>query len=192
MNESINNPEKKAHAVVIGSGFGGLAAAIRLGARGYKVTVLERLDKAGGRAYVEERDGYIFDRGPTIVTAPFVFEELWALCGRKVSDDVKLVPMDPFYQIRFDDGRVFSYSGDHDAMRAEVAKFNPDDVEAYDRFVKLSGDIYKTAFEELAAQPFHSLLFTLSTAPDLLRLGGHRTVYKSYLHTQSRSSLGIS
>lgn len=168
-----------AQALVIGSGFGGLAAAIRLGARGYKVTVLEKLDKPGGRAYVDRIDGYTFDRGPTIVTAPFVFEELWALCGRKLEDDVRLVPMDPFYKIRFDDGRVFNYTGNLEAMRAEVKKFSPDDVEGFNRFILLSEDIYKVAFEELAAVPFHSLMFTLSTAPDLIRLGGHRTVYKT-------------
>ncbi len=175
-NESSKN---KAHAVIIGSGFGGLAAAIRLGARGYAVTVIERLEAPGGRAFVEERDGYIFDRGPTIVTAPFVFDELWELCGKKVSDDVELIPMEPFYQIRFDDGRVFSYSGDIEKMREEVCKFNPDDLDGFNRFIKLSGDIYEVAFEELAAQPFHSLPFTLSTAPDLVRLGGHRTVFKT-------------
>ncbi len=179
MGKPEQKPLRKSHAVVIGGGFGGLAAAIRLGARGYQVTIFDKLDKAGGRAYVDEVDGYIFDRGPTIVTAPFVFEELWELCGRKLEDDVKLVPMDPFYKIRFHDGRVFSYTGDIDSMRAEVTKFNPGDVEGFNRFIKRSGEIYDIAFEQLAAQPFHSLMFTLSTAPDLVRLGGHRTVYST-------------
>ncbi|MEM7026593.1 MAG: phytoene desaturase [Pseudomonadota bacterium] len=186
--ESVIN---KAHAVVIGSGFGGLAAAIRLGARGYRVTVLEKLDAPGGRAYVDHRDGYIFDRGPTIVTAPFVFEELWTLCGKKLEDDVTLKPMDPFYQIRFDDGRMFNYSADLDAMREEVKKFNPDDVNSFDRFIKLSGEIYQIAFAELAAVPFHSFLFTLSTAPDLVRLGGHNTVYKTVCSYFSDPALRI-
>src|SRR3954468_18843776 len=113
------------HAVVIGSGFGGLAAAVRLGARGYRVTVLEKLDAPGGRAYVYRQDGFTFDAGPTIVTAPFLFEELWKLCGRKLSDDVTLVPVSPFYRIRFQDGSQFNYSGDPVAMRAEIAKFSP-------------------------------------------------------------------
>src|SRR5215470_8365831 len=103
------------HAVVIGSGFGGLAAALRLGARGYRVTVLERLDAPGGRAYVHRQDGFTFDAGPTIVTAPFLLEELWRLCGRKLADDIELHPVSPFYRIRFDDGDVFEYSGDADA-----------------------------------------------------------------------------
>src|SRR3954465_11844259 len=92
------------HAVVIGSGFGGLAAAIRLGARGYRVTVLEKLDAPGGRAYVFRQDGFTFDAGPTILTAPFLLEELWRLCGREMADDVTLRPVSPFYRIRFNDG----------------------------------------------------------------------------------------
>ena len=84
------SPDRQPHAVVIGSGFGGLAAAVRLGARGYRVTVLEKLDAPGGRAYVYRQDGFTFDAGPTIVTAPFLFEELWTLCGRKLADDVDL------------------------------------------------------------------------------------------------------
>ena len=97
-------PARQAHAVVIGSGFGGLAAAIRLGAKGYRVTVLEKLDQPGGRARVFKQDGYVFDAGPTIITAPFVLDELWQLCGKKLQDDVNLMPMDPFYRIIFDDG----------------------------------------------------------------------------------------
>src|SRR3954470_8154453 len=88
------------HAVVIGSGFGGLAAAIRLGARGYRVTVLERLPEPGGRARVHRQDGFTFDAGPTIVTAPMVLEELWSLCGRRMADDIDLRALDPFYRIR--------------------------------------------------------------------------------------------
>src|SRR5271154_464609 len=104
-------------AVVIGSGFGGLAAAVRLGARGYRVTLFEKLDAPGGRAYVHRQDGFTFDAGPTIVTAPFLFEELWTLCGRRMKDDVELRPTNPFYRIRFHDGEVFNYSGDRSAMR---------------------------------------------------------------------------
>ncbi|MEY3970653.1 MAG: hypothetical protein RLZZ80_351, partial [Pseudomonadota bacterium] len=107
-------------AVVIGSGFGGLAAAIRLLVKGYRVTVLERLDRPGGRARVFEQDGYTFDAGPTIVTAPFLLDELWALAGRRFADDVTLVPMNPYYRIRFSDGSYFDYFGDQVRMRQEV------------------------------------------------------------------------
>ena len=89
------------HVVVIGSGFGGLAAAIRFRCKGYRVTVLEKLAEPGGRAFVFRQDGFTFDAGPTIVTAPFLLEELWAMCGRRLSDDVTLVPMNPYYRIRF-------------------------------------------------------------------------------------------
>ncbi|WP_238253171.1 NAD(P)-binding protein, partial [Methylobacterium persicinum] len=97
--ESREASDRRPHAVVIGSGFGGLAAAVRLGARGYRVTVLERLEQPGGRARVHRRDGFTFDAGPTIVTAPFLFEELWELAGKKLSDDVTMVPMDPVERI---------------------------------------------------------------------------------------------
>jgi len=167
------------HALVIGAGLGGLAAAVRLGARGYRVTVVEKLDKPGGRAYVLKKDGFTFDCGPTIVTAPYLFEELWALCGKRLADDVTLVPMDPFYKIRFDDGAVFTYSGDEDRMRAEVQRFCPADVAGFDRFMKVSARIYKTAFEELADQPFHSLAFTVGRLVEMVTLGGHRTVYST-------------
>ena len=128
---SAAGPRNRPHAIVIGSGFGGLAAAVRLGARGYRVTVLEKLDAPGGRAYVYRQDGFTFDAGPTVITAPFLLEELWALCGKRLADDIDLRPVAPFYRIRFDDGTSFDYSGDAAAMRAEVAKLAPADVEGY-------------------------------------------------------------
>lgn len=113
------------HAIVIGSGFGGLAAATRMAARGWRVTVLEKLDVPGGRAYVHHRDGHVFDAGPTIVTVPHLFDELWALAGRNFRDEVDLRELDPFYRIRFADGDHFDYSGDPDRMRAEGAPHQP-------------------------------------------------------------------
>ncbi|WP_238272185.1 MULTISPECIES: phytoene desaturase [Methylobacterium] len=173
----MTRTDRRPHAVIVGSGFGGLAAAIRLGARGYRVTVLERLDKPGGRARVHRQDGFTFDAGPTIVTAPFLFEELWALCGRRMEDDVTLVPMRPYYRIRFDDGATFDYSGDLPAMRAEVAKFSPADVAGYERFMTQSEAIFRVGFEELGHVPFGKIRDMLRIAPDLVRLGGHRSVY---------------
>lgn len=172
-----SDPDARPHAVVIGAGFGGLAAAVRLGARGYRVTVLERLDQPGGRARVHRQDGFTFDAGPTIVTAPFLFEELWRLCGRDMREDVTLVPMQPFYRIRFEDGQSFAYSGDRAAMRAEVARFSPDDVSGYERFMAHSEAVCRMGFEELGHVPFGSLGSMLRIAPDLLRLSGHRSVY---------------
>lgn len=172
-----SDPDARPHAVVIGAGFGGLAAAVRLGARGYRVTVLERLDQPGGRARVHRQDGFTFDAGPTIVTAPFLFEELWRLCGRDMREDVTLVPMQPFYCIRFEDGQSFAYSGDRAAMRAEVARFSPNDVSGYERFMAHSEAVCRMGFEELGHVPFGSLGSMLRIAPDLLRLSGHRSVY---------------
>ena len=169
--------DRRPHVAVIGAGVGGLAAAIRLGAKGYRVTVLERLDAPGGRAYTYRQDGFTFDAGPTIITAPYIFEELWTLCGKRMADHVELRPCDPFYRIRFDDGAHFTYSGDQAAMRAEVARMSPGDVDGYDRFLRASGEIYKVAFEQLADKPFHSLGFTLRAAADLVRLRGYRSVY---------------
>jgi phytoene desaturase len=165
------------HAVVIGSGFGGLAAAIRLGARGYRVTVLERLDAPGGRAYVFRQDGYTFDAGPTIVTAPFLFEELWTLCGRRMADDVTLVPMNPFYRVVFNDGSTFDAWGDREAARAEVARLSPADVAGYERFMRLSERIYDIGFVRLGDVPFDSVWDMAKVAPHMLRLKSYLNLY---------------
>jgi phytoene desaturase len=167
----------KPHAIVIGSGFGGLAAAVRLGARGWRVTVLEKLDAPGGRAYVHRQDGFTFDAGPTVITAPFLLEELWALCGRRLADDIDLRPVAPYYRIRFDDGTVFDYSGDAQAMRAEVARLAPDDVAGYERFLAASEAIYKVGFEQLGHVPFNTWADMARVLPALMRLEGYRTVY---------------
>jgi phytoene desaturase len=165
------------HAVVIGSGFGGLAAAIRLGARGYRVTVLERLDQAGGRARVFRQDGFTFDAGPTIVTAPQLFAELWTLCDRRMEDDVTLRPLTPFYRLRFDDGSTFDCSADPVAMRAEVARLSPGDVEGYERFMALSAALCRLGFEELGDASFASLADMARVVPALARYGAWRSVY---------------
>ena len=166
------------HAVVIGSGFGGLAAAVRLGARGYRVTVLEQLPEPGGRARVYRQDGFTFDAGPTVITAPFLFEELWSLCGKRLADDVDLRPVTPFYRVRFDDGTLFDYSGDAQAMRAEVARLSPSDVAGYERFLAASEAIYRVGFEQLGHVPFDRWTDMARVVPDLMRLEGYRTVYQ--------------
>jgi phytoene desaturase len=165
------------HAIVIGSGFGGLAAAVRLGARGYRVTVLEKLEQPGGRGCVYRQDGFTFDGGPTVVTAPFLFEELWTLAGKKMADDIDMRPVTPFYRIRFDDGDQFDYTGDVDAMHAQIAKFNPDDVAGYDRFFAMSQKIFGVGFEKLAHVPFSSWMDMARIVPSMIRLKSHKTVY---------------
>lgn len=164
-------------AIIIGSGFGGLAAAVRLAGKGYRVTVLERLDAPGGRASVYRRDGFVFDAGPTIITAPQMLEDVWASAGGCLAEDVDIRPCDPFYTIHFADGGTFTYSGDEDRMLAEVARICPQDVSGYRRFLKKSGEIYATAFEALADKPFHSIPFTASAMADLVRLEGYRSVH---------------
>jgi phytoene desaturase len=168
---------REPHAVVIGSGFGGLAAAVRLGARGYRVTVLEKLDAPGGRAYVHRRDGFTFDAGPTIVTAPFLLEELWSLCGRNFADEIDLRLMSPFYRIRFDDGDSFDYSGDPVETRREIARYSPADVAGYDRYMAASEDIFRVGFEQLGHVPFDDLADMLRIVPDMVRLRSYRSVY---------------
>lgn len=166
-----------AHAVVIGAGFGGLAAAVRLGARGYRVTVVDKLDAPGGRAYVHKQDGFTFDAGPTVITAPFLLEELWALCGRRMRDDIDMRPVSPFYRIRFDDGGVFDYTGDAEAMRREVGRFSPGDVAGYERLLQKSEAIYRIGFEQLAHQPFGDFTDMARIIPDMMRLESWRSVW---------------
>ena len=174
---TVNAGPRAPHAVVIGAGFGGLAAAIRLGARGWRVTVLEKLDTAGGRASVFRQDGFTFDAGPTILTAPFLLEELWRLCGKTMADDVTLTAVHPFYRIRFHDGSIFNCSGDPDAMRQEVARMSPADVDGYERFMRLSETTCRIGFEQLGDVPFGSIADMARVTPDLIRLGGYRSVY---------------
>lgn len=167
----------KPHAVVIGSGFGGLAAAIRLGSRGYRVTVLEKLDAPGGRAYVHKINGFTFDAGPTVVTAPMLLEELWTLCGKRMSDDIDMRPVTPFYRIRFHDGSSFDYTGDQEAMRREVSRLAPNDVAGYEEFIRTSERIFKVGFEELAHVPFGSFWEMAKIVPDMMKLESYRSVY---------------
>jgi phytoene desaturase len=164
-------------ALVIGSGFGGLAAALRLAAKGYRVTVLEKLDAPGGRAYVHHREGHVFDAGPTIVTVPYLFEELWTLAGRRFSDDIELRALDPFYRIRFDDGDHFNYSGDPDKMRAEVRRISPSDSAGYEGFMAEADRCYRLGFEALGDKAFDSVADLIKAAPAILRMRGWRSLH---------------
>jgi phytoene desaturase len=165
-------------AVVIGSGFGGLAAAIRTRAKGYAVTLLEMRDAPGGRAYVYRDRGFTYDAGPTIITVPFVLDELAAVAGKKLADYVRLVPCDPFYRIYFPDGRVFNYRGEQAALEAEIAKFNPDDVAGYRQFLDYSRRVFDRAFTDLAAHSFDNIWEMVKVAPDLLRLRADQAVFQ--------------
>ena len=164
------------NAVVIGSGFGGLAAAVRLRARGYRVTVLEALDRPGGRARVIEQDGFTFDAGPTVITAPYLLHELFELVGRDSRDYFELVPVDPFYRIQFDDGSTFDYVGDEERLLAQIEKLNPADVDNYRRLAEQARRIFDVGYTELADQPFDSFAAMARVIPSMIRLRSYRTV----------------
>lgn len=166
--------------LVIGSGFGGLTAAVRLQAQGHDVTILERRDKPGGRAYVYEQDGFTFDGGPTIITAPWLIRDTFAMAGRSADDYVTLVPVDPYYNIRFTDGSVFRYDGNREHVIEEIRKFNPDDVAGYLRFAEGGDAIFKTGFA-LIDKPFLKVTDMAKVLPDLVRLRADRSVV-SYVH----------
>ncbi len=163
-------------AVVIGSGFGGLAAAVRLRARGYEVTVLEALDRPGGRARVIEQDGFTFDAGPTVITAPQLLHELFELLGRDSRDYFELVPVDPFYRIQFDDGSTFDYVGDEERLLAQIEALNPADVDNYRKLAEQARRIFDVGYTELADRPFDSFATMAKVIPSMVRLKSYRTV----------------
>ena len=163
---------------MIGSGFGGLGAAARLTAAGHDVTVLEKRDKLGGRAYSYELDGFRFDGGPTIITAPWMFDDIWAKAGKRREDYVEFVKCDPFYRIFDHHGAPFDYNDDEAFILAEIAKRNPDDREGYLRFVQRTRQIFDKGFVELADKPFLRVSDMLRVAPVLIRLQSYKSVYR--------------
>ncbi|HET7273799.1 MAG TPA: phytoene desaturase [Longimicrobiaceae bacterium] len=164
-------------AVVIGSGLGGLAAAVRLRSKGYRVTVLEALDQPGGRARVFREGGFTFDAGPTVITAPYLLDELFALAGRTMSDYVQLVPVDPFYRILFPDGSTFDYVGDEERLLAQIESISPRDVDGYRKLAAHAERIFEVAFMKLADRPFDRPMDMLRVVPAMARLSSHRSVY---------------
>lgn len=162
--------------IVIGSGFGGLSVAARLANRGYDVEIFEKRDKLGGRAYVYEINGFKFDGGPTVITAPWLFDEIWATAGRKREDYFNLVPCDPFYRIFDHTGRHFNYNGDHQFILDQIDQWNPADKEGYTRFMRTTKDIFTTGMA-LIDKPFLKLSDMIKVVPDLIRLQSYRSVY---------------
>jgi phytoene desaturase len=163
--------------IIIGSGFGGLGAAARLAARGYDVEIFEKRDKLGGRAYVYEMDGFKFDGGPTVITAPFMFDDIFAAAGRNREDYVKLIKCDPFYRIFNHEGRKFDYNGDSDFILSQIEQWNSADKEGYLRFMNTTKAIFQKGFVELADKPFLSIWDMIKIIPDLVKLQSHKTVY---------------
>ncbi|CAN5710713.1 phytoene desaturase [soil metagenome] len=168
---------KSNRVVVIGAGLGGLAAAVRLRARGYPVLVLEGMDQPGGRAAVFRQDGFTFDAGPTVITAPYLLHELFELVGRDSRDYFELVPVDPFYRVEFPDGSRFDYVGDEERILSQIAALSPRDVEGYRRLAAHAERIFAVGYTQLADAPFDQLADMLRVLPDMMRLGSYRTVY---------------
>lgn len=162
---------------VVGSGFGGLAAAIRLQAAGYSCVLYEARDKLGGRAYVYEKDGFRFDGGPTVITAPHCIEELFDVAGRNMADYVELMPVTPFYRLLWDDGDQFDYDNDGAAMMRQIRAKSERDAAGYEKFLAYSKRVFDKGYEELAATPFLRFYDMVRVAPDLARLRADRSVY---------------
>ncbi|MEO1488521.1 MAG: phytoene desaturase family protein, partial [Pseudomonadota bacterium] len=164
-------------ACVIGAGFGGMALAIRLQSAGIATTVVEARDKPGGRAYFWEKDGFTFDAGPTVITDPPCLQELWALTGHDIAEDVELMKVMPFYRLNWPDGTNFDYSNDEDSLNAEIAKLNPDDVIGYARFLEYSARVYEEGYVKLGHKPFLDFKTMLKAAPALVKEQAWRSVY---------------
>jgi len=167
----------KPRAAVIGSGFGGLALAVRLQSAGFDTTVFEARDKPGGRAYVWHEDGFTFDAGPTVITDPDCLEQLFALSGRRLSDYVDLVSVDPFYRLCWEDGHTFDYVNDQAKLDAQIAAKNPADVEGYKRFLAYSEELFQEGYVKLGHVPFLDFKSMIAAAPALMKLQAWRSVY---------------
>ncbi|MFZ1866459.1 MAG: phytoene desaturase family protein [Polyangiales bacterium] len=164
-------------AIVVGAGFGGLAAAARLVAMGYRVTVVEAGSQAGGRARAFRREGFHFDAGPTVITAPYLFDELFELFGKDRRDYFELVPVDPFYRVAFEDGRSFDYVGDDERLFSQIAEFNPRDVDGYKKLVAHSKRIFDIGYTELVDADFSRFGDMMRIVPDLMRLRAYKSLY---------------
>lgn len=176
----------KPSVVIVGSGLGGLGSAVRLLAQGYNVQLFEKLDKLGGRAYVFEKNGFKFDAGPTVITAPFILDEIWQAAGRRLRDYFELVPLDPFYRIFDHEGKYLDYNGNHDFILDQIGKWNPADRAGYDRLIRASKEIFDIGMP-LISEPFLNPAGMLRVAPDLIRLQSFRSVYgyvSSYIQNE--------
>jgi len=174
MNQMNINPKT---AVVVGAGFGGLALAIRLQAGGVQTTLLEKRDKPGGRAYVYEDQGFVFDAGPTVITDPSAIEELFTLCGKRMADYVEMLPVAPFYRLCWEDGSHFDYANDQEALDRQIHARNPDDVAGYQRFLAYSKAVFDEGYLKLGAVPFLSFRDMIQAGPQLARLEAWKSVY---------------
>ena len=174
-----NTAEQKStpKVAVIGAGFGGLALAIRLQSAGCQVTLLEKRDKPGGRAYVYEQDGFTFDAGPTVITDPTCLSELFELTGRRIEHYVDLLPVQPFYRLYWEDGYEFDYTNDDQLLFEQIKSKSPGDVKGYERFLKYAEQVFEEGYVKLGHVPFLHFRDMIAAAPQLARLESYRSVY---------------
>ena len=163
--------------IVIGSGFGGIAAALRLKAKGHDVTLIEKHNDLGGRARVFKKDGYTFDAGPTVITAPHLIYELFQLFNKKHEDYIEIVPLKIWYQFIFDDLTKLNYGEDLEDLLSQIEKVNPKDKEGFEKLLKQSEKIFNIGFLKLADKPFHKVWFMIKQIPSLFKLKSYNSVY---------------
>lgn len=168
----------KRRVAVIGSGLGGLALAIRLQSAGVDTVVIEARDKPGGRAYHWVENGHVYDAGPTVITDPASLNELWQISGADMSSDVELVPVTPFYRLSWPDGSSFDYVNDQHELDRQIARFDPNDIGGYQRFLSYSAGVYEEGYRKLGAVPFLNFRSMLAAAPQLARYGAWQSVYQ--------------
>ena len=164
-------------SIIIGSGFGGIAAALRLKAKNHNVTLIEKHSDLGGRARVFKKNGFTFDAGPTVITAPYLIEELFELFNKKLKDYIKLTPLNTWYRFIYEDGDQFDYSGDEEKMKKQIKEINEDDVKGYEELVKFTKKIFDKGFTELADVPFDKPLVMMKQLPALIKLKSYKSVY---------------
>ena len=164
-------------SIVIGSGFGGIAAALRLKAKNHNVILIEKHSDLGGRARVFKKNGFTFDAGPTVITAPYLIEELFELFNKKAENYIKLTPLNTWYRFIFEDGKKFDYSGDEEKMKKQIREIDEDDVKGYEELVKFTKKIFDKGFTELADVPFDKPLVMIKQLPALLKLKSYKSVY---------------
>jgi phytoene desaturase len=164
--------------IVIGSGFGGLGLAIRLQAAGFDVTIMEKNEMVGGHAYQLKKDGYTFDMGPSLITAPDIIKAVFSAAGRKMEDYLDLIKLDPYYRIYFHDGNYIDYTGDSEKMKEQMAKFSPADAQNYDRFMENCHKIYDAVITDgLGSMPFMSWRTMFNFIPKALKLNALLPAY---------------
>ena len=164
-------------SIVIGSGFGGIAAALRLRAKNHKVTLIEKHPDLGGRARVFKKNGFTFDAGPTVITAPNLFYELFELFDESLEDHLEFKPLNTWYRFHFNDQTEFDYGSDREKMLSQIEELSPEDVSGYLDMLKESKEICKLGYEKLAGHPFNRIATMLRYAPDILKMRGYRSVY---------------